>query len=487
MTRVVAFQTAGCIGEIGAWVDGAISQLVCTGAHVGIYTETKIHPVDRHTRIINAFKTLGFWALSHNTSSRQVDCAQRSPEDDVFGPRAAGVIVVVSDKYASWWTDIAYDTFGKAIAANLELSDGATVRIVCVYGVSGANCSNFVSFPAKKKAESIINEFIRSQAKLCDEKGLRMIVAGDINSYSQAVLDHNGGPSYVRPESLTSTLLALGFHDTFRQRFPTTTAFTRISQPGGSRLEHIWVRPAPGLHFETFSSCIIWDWPFQTDHCPVVADFLSTIPTIDEKIDRPPQPRWRVLLSEAADKELNAKMREDDLGKIGPYKDLMETTRGELLKVREAAHNRDKMDPGKAMSIIENAYLAIENTMLGAIPWPEIKTHNTKELCCWRLSIRLLDKLQKRLRRSQHTVKVIKSINKAWRKALQRTITLSRSRSSRKVFRPSQDAPRSPFYSSPSEWAMNLGFDTAPIDEWANTRHTLKDVSSSSSTDPLLS
>ena len=100
VTRVVAFQTSGCICEIDAWVDGAVLQLRCTGAHVGIYIETRIHFVDRHTRIINAFKTRGFLALSHNTSTRQVDCAPGSPEDNVFGPRAAGVIVVVSDKYA---------------------------------------------------------------------------------------------------------------------------------------------------------------------------------------------------------------------------------------------------------------------------------------------------------------------------------------------------------------------------------------------------
>ena len=215
--------------------------------------------MDRHTRIINAFKSHGVWALSHNTCPRSMEFAPGSPEDDVFGPRAVGVIVVISNKYASGWTDIAYDTSGKALAANLELSVGATVRIVGAYGVSGANCANFVSFHSKKKAERFLNEFIRSQAKLCDEKGLRMIVASDINSYSQPVLDHNGGPSCVRPESLSSTLLALGLRGTFRQRFPNTTAFTHISKSGGSRLDHAWVRPAPGLHFETFSSCIIWD------------------------------------------------------------------------------------------------------------------------------------------------------------------------------------------------------------------------------------
>ena len=77
VVRVVAFQTAGCICEIGAWVDGAVSQLRCTGAHAGIYAETRIHFMDRHTRIINAFKTRGFLFLTHSTSSRQVDCAPK--------------------------------------------------------------------------------------------------------------------------------------------------------------------------------------------------------------------------------------------------------------------------------------------------------------------------------------------------------------------------------------------------------------------------
>ena len=156
-----------------------------------------------------------------------------------------------------------------------------------------------------------------------------MIVAGDINSYPQSVIDHNGGPSCVRPESLSSALLSLVFCDTFRQRFPSTTAFTHISKSGGSRLDQILVRPAPGFHFGTISSSIIWEWPSPTDHCSVVADFLSTIPIIDGKIDRPLQPPWRRLLSDAADKEFNARILEDVLCKIGQYKDLMETARGE--------------------------------------------------------------------------------------------------------------------------------------------------------------
>ena len=61
----------------------------------------------------------------------------------------------------------------------------------------------------------------------------------------------------------------------------------------------------------------------------------------------------------------------------------MEAARGELLKVRQAAHNRDKMEPCKARSIIENANVAIEMIMLNAIPWPEVIPHDVKRSCQW--------------------------------------------------------------------------------------------------------
>ena len=175
------------------------------------------------------------------------------------------------------------------------------------------------------------------------------------------------------------------------------TAFTHISKSGGSRLDQVWVRPALGLLFASISSCIIWDWPFQTDHCPVVAKFLSTIPTMEEDVDRPLQPPWRALYSDAADKELNAQIRENVLGKIGPCKELMEAAREKLLKVREAGRNHDNLDPGRARSIIESAYLAIEKNMLDAIPWPEVVPQKTREPCKLNFSIGLLNNIQKRL------------------------------------------------------------------------------------------
>ena len=146
----------------------------------------------------------------------------------------------------------------------------------------------------------------------------------------------------------------------------------------------------------------------------MVADFLNTIPT----------PPWRALLSDAADKELNAQIRENVLCKVGPCKELMEAARGKLLKVREAAHNRYKMDRGRTRSIIESAYLVIEKNMLDAIPWPEVVPQKKKEQCKLHISLRLLNNIQKHLRRSQCAANVIKPLNRTWSKALQRTISL---------------------------------------------------------------
>ena len=114
---------------------------------------------ERHTRVVNAFSAAGYLALSRNTSSKDTDFAPDSLEQAVLGPRASGVIVVVSKNYASGWSDIVYDVSGRAIAANLELTNGSTVRIVPTYGVTGSRSANFISFYAPKIAEASLMIF----------------------------------------------------------------------------------------------------------------------------------------------------------------------------------------------------------------------------------------------------------------------------------------------------------------------------------------
>ena len=104
----------------------------------------------------------------------------------------------------------------------------------------------------------------------------------------------------------------------------------------------------------------------------MAADFFNTIPQVYDQEERPPQPPWRLLLAEAEDKEKWAIISQEVLIQIEPFKDLMESIRIKLCRVRQAANSPDKMDPVLARSIIESAYLAIEKNMLNAIPWPEV-------------------------------------------------------------------------------------------------------------------
>ena len=128
-----------------------------------------------------------------------------------------------------------------------------------------------------------------------------MVVAGDTNSYLQPTLDHIGGPNHIRPNCLSATMLSPCLRDTFRERHPTTRAFTHISKSGGSRLDQIWVRSAAGTQLDTVNASIIWDWPHQTDHIPVIGDLFSNLPTIQDKWNHRSLQPWRKLSRDATD------------------------------------------------------------------------------------------------------------------------------------------------------------------------------------------
>ena len=171
--RIVTLQVAGQINDIQAWVTDTCSQIHRSGSHIAVLTETRIQTADKHNHIVNAFKKRRFLAISHNAAPPR--SKSRSPPivsdetlcDPEFGPRSAGVILLVSSKYVSGWANILNDLHGRAIAASLDLRDGSTIRIIGVYGVTGASCTNFLSFPSKVKAEALLNEFLIQQFKIC--------------------------------------------------------------------------------------------------------------------------------------------------------------------------------------------------------------------------------------------------------------------------------------------------------------------------------
>ena len=101
----------------------------------------------------------------------------------------------------------------------------------------------------------------------------------------------------------------------------------------------------------------------------------------------------------------------------------METHRGHVSRVRDAARSRIHMEPISARAIIEDAFRAIEKNMLDAVPWPDVTPQEKYDLCRWQSSIRLINLVQKRLARPHRAVgitKVIRNLNKTWRFALQR-------------------------------------------------------------------
>ena len=305
--RIIALQVAGRINDIQAWVSDTCSQIRRSGSHIVVLTETRIQTADKHNLIVNAFRKKGFLAISHNAAppqskARSLSSASDEPLcDPEFGPRSAGVILLVSSKYVSGWTNILHDLHGRAMAASLVLRDGATIRIIGVYGVTGASCTNFLSFPSKVKAEALLNEFLIQQFKICEQFGFHAVVAGDLNSYQKPEVDHIGGPSAIRIDCVTSMLASHGFQDSFRQRHPLVVAFTHLSGAGGSRLDQIWTKPADGLIMLTAGSCIIWQWDTHSDHCPAVVDLICEIPVIDYSVPLPHLPPWRAFMSKLND------------------------------------------------------------------------------------------------------------------------------------------------------------------------------------------
>ena len=169
--RIVVIQAAGAIGDFPTWVKKSATQLRAMRAHVGVYTETIIHGGDRHTQVSDLIRDYEFFAIGDNTTSSRFFSPTSTEEDNELGPRAAGAILVVTAKYAGGWTEIAYDTGGRALSANINLSDDSTVRMTAAYGVSGACCPNFSSFPTKNnRKQSLIcmlphkPEYVRKNA-----------------------------------------------------------------------------------------------------------------------------------------------------------------------------------------------------------------------------------------------------------------------------------------------------------------------------------
>ena len=248
MIRCVGLQTAGsggCLRQWGSWWGKALAEL---GADIGVLTETRIGSEHQHTQAVAGMLEAGYIAVSHNASDlhRETDVATGAAAG-LHGPRAAGVILAVKRSYVGGWSSVAFGPLGRALAGTLVLEDGASLRVLGLYGVTGACNTNFLSLPSSVIAEQRVNAFVQDQAALCEDKGWHMVAIGDLNSLADAHLDRIGGRSAVRPECLAAQLAELGLRDSFRVRHPDLRAVTFVSWTGSaSRLDQIRFRSVPG-------------------------------------------------------------------------------------------------------------------------------------------------------------------------------------------------------------------------------------------------
>ena len=62
--RIVAVQTAGNTGDLRVWVNQMAIHLRAMGPRILVFTETRIHEVDRHTQVVNIFPKHGLLDVS---------------------------------------------------------------------------------------------------------------------------------------------------------------------------------------------------------------------------------------------------------------------------------------------------------------------------------------------------------------------------------------------------------------------------------------
>ena len=138
-------------------------------------------------------------------------------------------------------------TDGRAVAASVDLTPDLELRVLALYGVSGARLPGFSHREAAKQCEADLNDFVRDQSQYAIQRDALFVAAGDLNSISSHNLDVWYGDAQPRPDSLLSTLISCGLQDTFRVRHSETAAYTFFSQTGGaSRLDYVlWRAPLP--------------------------------------------------------------------------------------------------------------------------------------------------------------------------------------------------------------------------------------------------
>ena len=479
--RLVALQSRGSSGCRRAWGSHWGCLLKDLGADIGAVTETRIESSHQHALAIAGFLEAGYLALSHNVSPTEPQDAG-SP---LPGPRSAGVILCVKVGYVGAWERVERDRAGRAIAANLVLRDGQVARFAAVYGVTAACSPHFASMPAMLAAEQGVVRFIEAQGESCDANCWHLMVMGDLNSFSHAALDRIG-PALVRDDCLSMVLDALWLRDTFRERHPALAAYTYVSATGNaSRIDQVRCRAAPGCTIHIANAAILWAWPRQADHCPVVADLLAELPEVEARSTRCPP--WRAMLAALRDPATRDAVCARAQDAIAPYEGDIRRAHADVSRLLQDElglpndsygglapwyQNTQCDDPSGARHAIEAAHSAIEGRLASALPWTMVSGGSRRQRRAteeWTLCVFLLRELRHRVGHGDDlgadpARELLARIASAWRRArrLTEALTPARARAARQAQRLSPDS-ETLFQRSPSEWARARGFSAAGV------------------------
>ena len=185
----------------------------------------------QHSLVCRGLHAAGCNGISHGTAVR---IGWGSSGQDCL---ASGVVLTARAAYVVNWQQVDRDADGRGLAANIETKQGRIIRVVGVYGVTGASLPGFEGQHDRVEAERRLIEFVRSQARLADENGWLMVLIGDLNSVADVNQDSWRGTRVCREACLASTLLRVDMVGTHRARHPRLRAFGYCTRSGtASRL-----------------------------------------------------------------------------------------------------------------------------------------------------------------------------------------------------------------------------------------------------------
>ncbi|CAE7749460.1 unnamed protein product [Symbiodinium sp. CCMP2592] len=298
VSRLAALQTGG-IGRDryawGAWWAEAMSDL---GADIAALTETRIDGASAHNAAINGMWDAGYLCISHNVSN-----ADRRTDN----PLGSGVALAIKREVAADWTEVTPGPHGRALGGSIRLHNGAVLRVVAVYGPTGACLPGFTQNLRAVQHETDRVTFLQQQVAMAQAKDWTLVVLGDLNSFTDGALDKWQGQWQIRDECLAVQCREMGLIYTWRDSHPTLPGFTHVSPTGSaSRLDSIWILPAIGFHTPVLNSALLWNWHKRVDHHPVLIDLGIDIPTVPAASSDREQPRWRKLADMAHGHNLQA-------------------------------------------------------------------------------------------------------------------------------------------------------------------------------------